>query len=601
MIKEEIAMNKEEIAKIKEKIELLPKGNITVKHINGKPYEYWQFRENGRQIVRRVKGDELNVLTNGIKERKRLERLLKEQKNIAGDQKSEVFFSQNEFESFVRIGSDLRNFVEPVRGFRERAIINELRNYLFSKNNDRVFILYGLRRTGKTTMIRQVILSMPEDMKEKTAFIQVRPRQDLSSLHRDLKKMEAYGFRYIFIDEVTLLNDFIEGASMLSDIFAASGMKIVLSGTDSLGFLFAEDEQLYDRCDMLHSTFIPYREFEYVLGMEGIDNYIAYGGTMSISGTAYNDHDMLFSSLKATNEYIDSSIARNIQHSLKNYQYEGHFRALHELYERDELTNAINRVVEDMNHRFILDVLTRTFQSHDLGVSRTNLLADRNEPTDILEMIDLPLVTRRLKDMLEIKNKEERSVTLDQEHVSEIKEYFEMLDMIKRIEIRSSSGSGRSLEKIVFTQSGLRYAQAKALIISLMQDEAFLDIPIKERNRVSERILSEIRGRMMEDIVLLETSMAYPDKEVFVLQFASGEFDMVVADPVKGSCRIYEIKHSSQIASGQYRHLKDREKLELTRRRYGDIEARSVIYNGDDGKIDEIEYVNVERYLRQLG
>ena len=44
----------------------------------------------------------------------------------------------------------------------------------------------------------------------------------------------------------------------------------------------------------------------------------------------------------------------------KNYQHEGHFLALYELYEMDELISAVNHVVEDMNHRFTLDVLTRT-------------------------------------------------------------------------------------------------------------------------------------------------------------------------------------------------------------------------------------------------
>ena len=46
------------------------------------------------------------------------------------------------------------------------------------------------------------------------------------------------GYKYVFIDEVTLIEDFIEGAALFSDIFAACGMKIVLSGTDSLGFFF---------------------------------------------------------------------------------------------------------------------------------------------------------------------------------------------------------------------------------------------------------------------------------------------------------------------------------------------------------------------------
>lgn len=78
-------------------------------------------------------------------------------------------------------------------------------------------------------------------------------------------------------------------------------MKIVLSGTDSLGFFFSEDEQLYDRCIFLHTTFIPYREFEEVLGIKGIDEYICYGGTMSLGGVHYNEKST-FASKKSVDE-----------------------------------------------------------------------------------------------------------------------------------------------------------------------------------------------------------------------------------------------------------------------------------------------------------
>lgn len=74
----------------------------------------------------------------------------------------------------------------------------------------------------------------------KAAFIQITARDTLTNVNRDLKELEAQGFRYVFFDEVTLMEDFIEGAALFSDIFAACGMKIVLSGSDSLGFLFAK-------------------------------------------------------------------------------------------------------------------------------------------------------------------------------------------------------------------------------------------------------------------------------------------------------------------------------------------------------------------------
>ena len=52
---------------------------------------------------------------------------------------------------------------------------------------------------------------------------------------------------------------------------------------------------------------------------------------------------------------------------------------------------------------------------------------------------------------------------------------------------------------MVFSQPGMRYSQAEALIKSLMQDDKFRDMSLAERKRVTERILDEVKGRMMEE------------------------------------------------------------------------------------------------------
>ena len=586
------------MTEIQRRIENLPKGSIVVKHVNGKAYEYWQFYENGKQISRRVKGEELEQLRVQIEERKRLQARLKDEKGQMIRLKKEGAGQDEPFSGFIRIGEDLLRFAEAVRDYKRREIYSRLEAFVFGAGRDRVLILYGLRRTGKTTMIRQLILSMTDEMRAETAFVQVGPDTTLGSLHHDLRLLEKAGIRYVFIDEVTLMADFIEGAALLSDIFAASGMKIILSGTDSLGFMFAEAEQLYDRCEMLHTTFIPYREFENVLGIRGIDEYIRYGGTMSLGGIHYNETP--FSSPERTNEYVDSAIARNIQHSLKYYQDEGHFRALYDLYEKNELTNAINRVIEDMNHRFTLDVMTRAFVSGDLGRSNRNLLKDRKQPTDILERIDTAEVTDRLRTLLEIRNQEEQSVRMTSEHIREIREYLEILDLIRDVDVVISDREEDNRKRTIFTQPGLRYAQAEALITSLMQDKKYRSVGVRERSRITERILNEIRGRMMEDMILLETKMAYPGKQVFVLQFAAGEIDMVVFDPESISCEIFEIKHSTEIAPEQYRHLRDPVKTAEMEKQYGTIRGKYVIYRGEDDEREEVHYRNAENYLRRL-
>lgn len=585
------------VAELEQQISNLPAGSITKKTVNGKEYFYHRWTVDKKRKEKYIPVDELENFHAQIEQRKKLDQDLKALKKQLPKTRS---MDASMFTTNVRTGETLRSFAKSVRGYRRRECFQQLCDYVYGDPQDKVFILYGLRRTGKTTMIRQIFAEMRDTELVKAAFIQITAKDTLADVNRDLKILEAHGFRYVFLDEVTLMEDFIEGAALFSDVFAACGMKIVLSGTDSLGFLFTEDEQLYDRCVLLHTIFIPYREFETVLGIHGIDEYIRYGGTMSLGGIHYNENST-FASKKKTDEYVDTAIARNIQHSLRCYQYEGHFRHLRDLYDKNELTSAINRVVEDINHRFTLEVLTQDWKSHDLGISASNLRRDRENPTDILDRIDLVAVTSSLRKLLEIRNKAEQTIELDDIHVAEIKEYLDLLDLTREIDVLHLPDVSTKSSRTVIAQPGLRYAQADELIRSLLLDETFSALSLAERTVVQERILTEIKGRMLEDIVLLETKLVNPRKQVFVLQFPVGEFDMVVFDPEAGSCQIFEIKHSEEAVSQQYRHLVNEEKCAQTEHRYGSITGKFVLYRGKSRVVDGIPYQNVEEYLRNLG
>ncbi len=578
-------------------ISQLPKGNITYKTINGKKYPYLQWTENGKQKGRAVKQDELAELQEKINQRKELERRIKES---GIEESAPEVLQEGYFFTEVKKGDELIAFAEPTKKLKKRECFGKLKDYIYGNSTDRVFILYGLRRTGKTTLIRQLISEMSGEMLSKTAFMQVRNSITLAQISIDLKRLSKNGIKYLFIDEVTLMDDFIESAALFSDIYATSGMKIVLSGTDSLGFLFSEDRELYDRCFMLHTTFVPYREFEGVLGIAGIDEYIRYGGTMSLGGIDYNNSGMTFASKETTDEYVDSAIARNIQHSLKNYQDGEHFRNLSELYLANELTSAINRIVEDINHRFTLDVLTKDFKSSDLTLSAKNLLKDKSNPSEVLYLIDTEQVTKRLKELLEIRNKGEQTVVITDLHRQEIEEYLKLLDLVIDLEVRDITDINKKAKRTAVSQPGMRYAQAESLIKTLMDDSVFNMLSLAQRNSVKQRILSDIQGRMLEDIVLLETQMAFSKCEVFKLVFARGEFDMVVFNPKTSSCKIYEIKHSAERAKLQYQHLIDDEKCKQTEFRFGTITEKTVLYRGENAEVDGIKYQNVEEYLRLL-
>lgn len=559
------------IAEIERDIAILPEGSITKKKIRDKEYYYHRITRNGKRVEKYIDFKDVAELKDRIDRRKKLEKDLKELKKQIIPEKATTKEEYLEFKTTVRTGSRLRAQIAVTKKYKKRECIRELRDYIFGSQTDKVFVVYGLRRTGKTTMIRQILTELPETEFRKAAFIQVRSRDTLEDIDEDLGLLETKGFKYVFIDEVTLMEDFIEGAALFSDIYASSGMKIVLSGMDSLGFAFSKEEQLYDRCIMMHTTFIPYREFEEVLGIKGIDEYIRYGGTMSLSGVNYNEN-AIFASARSAEEYIDTAIAKNIQHSLKMYEYGGHFRSLLDLYEKGELTNVINRVVENINHSFTRRVVERTFKSHDIAVTASNLLRDR----------------------------EEQSIQIEDYHMAQIEEYLTLLDLIMKIDLESLPEVNRKESVTVITQPGMRYAQANAIVSNLLLDAKFSELSLVERQRILDRLLSEIRGRMMEDIVLLETKIAHPEKKVFKLQFAVGEFDMVVFDPKGLNCKIYEVKYSKEQVPAQSRHLKDEEKCAMTSHRYGEITGKYVIYRGESGSLEGIQYLNVEEYLKSL-
>ena len=590
-----------QIAELEREIAILPEGSITKKKINGKEYYYHRITQNGKRREKYISFEEIPEFSAQIEKRKAIEKELKKLKAFVVPEKEPETEEEEQlaFKTTVRVGKWLKSQIALTRKYRKRECIKELREYVFGAPQDKVFIIYGLRRTGKTTMIRQILTELPDAEFKKAAFIQVKSKDTLADVDRDLRLLEENRYKYVFIDEVTLMEDFIEGAAIFSDIYASSGMKIVLSGTDSLGFAFSKEEQLYDRCILLRTTFIPYREFEGVLGIQGIDEYIRYGGTMSLGGINYNT-DATFANSKTAEEYIDTAIAKNIQHSLKMYQYGGHFRQLLDLHERGELTNVINRVVENINHSFTRSVVESTFKSHDISVTASNLLRDRENPINIKEHMDLDAVTFGIMQMLDILNKEEQSIDINDAHMVQIKEYLTLLDLVTEIDLEYLPEVNQKGKVTVITQPGMRYAQAGAIVENLLLDAKFQELSAEERQRILERLLSEIRGRMMEDIILLETKIAKPDKKVFKLQFAVGEFDMVVYDQKTLTCQIYEVKYSKEQVPEQYRHIKDEEKCVMTSHRYGEIIGRYVIYRGDSTEVDGVQYLNVEEYLKSL-
>ena len=505
-----------------------------------------------------------------------------------------------EFYTNVVTGTGLKALANSVAKYGKRDCFSTLQKFVTGSYDGKICILYGLRRTGKTTLLFQMLSELPI---EKTAYIKVQTIDDMSRLTKDLKALFELGYRYVFIDEITLLSDFIDTAAVLSDVFSMMGMKIVVSGTDSLGFAMANRDELYDRSVTIHTSFIPFREYARLLNIRSVDSYIEYGGTLKMENMSFDDPDAAFDEVafrddESTRKYIDTAISRNIQHTLKNDHYGEYFNQLRELYEKGELTNVINRIVQHMNHRFVLRVVEDEFKSHDFGSAKELLLHDLPaERATVLYDVNEKQILERLKAIIEVKEKSEITVPITQEHIDKVKKYLLMLDLIVNCPERYESG--KQTEHIVFSQPGMRYAIAKALVYSLMQDAYFASISEADKAYITGKILDDVKGRMLEDIVLLEVRKTAPSTmEAFKFKFdAGGEFDMVIYDKTNQNCRIYEIKHSTEADEKQTLHLRDAEKCQIVEKRFGPISGKFVLYRGKDTFAEGVQYLNVENFL----
>ena len=602
----------ESIEELEKRIETLPRGTIVTKNIDGKPYFYQQYKENKKTVSIFLTNDEAEKMRPLIDERRQLQKNLRAmKKNLPATAKLD---DSTSFIMNAITGAGLLEMAETAKDFKKRDCYEKISSYLYGKPADKVCLVYGLRRTGKTTLLKQLVLDMKEEDRKQTIYIKARVGETIADLNKDIKLAREKGIKFFLIDEITLLEDFIDNAALLSDVYAVQGLKFVLSGTDSLGFYFAESEELYDRAVTVHTTFIPYNEHARLLGITSIDEYIRYGGTLKAGELDFEDAELnveeaSFRDDETARRYIDTAICKNIQHSLKCYQKGRYFRHLRELYDANELTNAINRIIEDENHDFTVQVITDLFESHDLGSTAQLLRKARDEDkrTDILDEIDKSQILETLKKILEIKEKDNQTIGITDSHVEEIKQYLKRLDLIDDLDIETLTGSEGKLSYTIFTQPGMRFCQAQALVYSLMKDEQIKNLQEREINLITEKIIEGVLGHMLEDIVIYETKrVLMPNrhenkKQVFQIRFEAGEFDMVIYDNQTNTCEVYEIKHSLEAVPFQYRHLINEDKIELTEKRFGKITKKCVLYRGETMQSEnDVMYKNVEEYLNEL-
>jgi predicted AAA+ superfamily ATPase len=489
---------------------------------------------------------------------------------------------------YIYFGDELKEHVENSLEsiFKSRFILKDLDSYITTPNDRKVCCLYGLRRTGKTIMMLQEIKNISNY--DTTLLLSCDGEETMwqvkeaIEVHRNCK--------FIFIDEITKARNFIGTCSFLADRYAIEGKKIVLSGTDSLGFFLAKNNELYDRAHLLHTTYISFKEYKYLLNKD-IISYIKFGGTLTDGELIYNKDNL--------NEYSNTAIVYNIIHSLQKWNRGENYanQILSDIIDHNDLPSFITKVIEYHNRRFLVKMINSDFKSHDLGSLVELMTKSTSVNTDI---IDTDSVCDRIRIYLGVK--ENPFNIVDTKAVNTIIQYLKDMDVLWQLPKTESE------EEYIFTQPGMRYCQAEALAVALCESEEFQIYNDVEKDQILNKLKEDICGGILEDIVFYQTTLSAKEFNVTgdtirVTKYrdvSDREIDVLVKNLSTRTSVAIEVKLSDKCVKDQCKHLNDEEFCKNIENATGThIINKIVLYRGKTRFSEEfkIVYINVEEFL----
>lgn len=469
-----------------------------------------------------------------------------------------------------------------VGSFKTRDIFSDLIKYLEGKTNFRIYGLYGLRRTGKTVMMLQACKYIYENISKKIAYVSLTKKEPIYYVYSIVDKLVMNGVEYVFIDEITMSDDFINSSKKLADAYAFTGVHVIISGTESLSIKLASLDDLYGRIILSHTTYISFKEYAKLFPNYNIMDYIINGGILGVSKLYKND---------AAHDYVSTSISDNINESIMKDRRRV-YRFATELGERGLLKRIIEDLVTLTNNKVTIDRLALDYKNRDLG-SAKQLIAD-SYPVGINET----MIENTIRYILRIVKKFDANI--GREYINEIMKILINMDVMvlyKRYE------NGKSVEVPLFNQPGIRYSQALALIDSIDMNKANIGVPDTVIELLKETIKKDVEDQLLESSVILSMIHRFDGTMTRVTQvfYEGKEIDMCIYNDKY--INLYEIKRNEVINEHQYRWLINKEFNQYIKSMFmREIKDRFVLYNGEDRNINAggfvIKYRNITNLLK---
>lgn len=202
----------------------------------------------------------------------------------------------------------------PETDIREsRYQLGQIQEYLVSPTQEKVCTLYGLRRTGKTTIMLQAVKWLIEVQGVSAdEILWITGEEDTVDTMVDLRAvLDNFKGKFVFIDEIGYFGYFIERAAILYDFYTVGeGKKLVIAGTNVVSIFVSRLSSMYGRQLLVRMPALSFFEHcKFVLKKEDPtwDEFITY-----------LQHGGLFEQTLDVGVYLATSVVCHLEETLED-------------------------------------------------------------------------------------------------------------------------------------------------------------------------------------------------------------------------------------------------------------------------------------------
>jgi predicted AAA+ superfamily ATPase len=407
--------------------------------------------------------------------------------------------------------------------FRHRDFVAQLTQFCTDNcYNGKIGIVYGLRSTGKTVGMLQVVeILIGRGYKAAYAHFNYE-ETGMKPVTEEIRSLASNGITHFFLDEASYLGGFINLAPDWSDwLVPEQGIKIIISGTDSFMLWTAERTSLFHRYEQFQTNWISFREYKLLTG-KSFAEYKKKGGIFT------------------TDEmpgFIQSAVVDNLLHTIEHCVDEAN------------RTNAYTDSLYGIKAATIYKAVISIFKSAVFEFIKEHFIEKAGEK-NIVELGTaisglLPADRRDIKERVADSLSVYRNFTKVDDPLDVIESLIEFLVKIGcLIECSQAlSDIGKSRKTYSFTHNALMNFAIEETVQGILT--------LKDIN--SPEFIAGIRqaseGVIIENIVLTHilTSVGKDDKVFKYRDREEREVDIVVINRESKSLRLIEVKSKSRI------------------------------------------------------